>query len=55
MIGYFKFEDNGVSKLGLFNKYDVNQFFSVQLFQVVDKLTDRNDPSRNRNYDLPLN
>ena len=32
-------------KLGLFNKYDGNQFFSVQLFQVVDKMTDRKDPS----------
>jgi len=44
MIGYFKFNDHGVMKLGLFNKHDGNQFFSVQLFQVVEKMTDRNDP-----------
>ncbi len=44
IVGYFKFDDDGVSKLGLFYKYEGNQFFSVQLFQVVDKMTDRNDP-----------
>jgi len=45
IVGYFKFDDDGVSKLGLFYKYEGNQFFSVQLFQVVEKITDRNDPS----------
>ena len=44
MIGYFKFVDDGVTKNGLFHKFDGNQFFSVQLFQAVEKMTDRNDP-----------
>ena len=44
MIGYFKFDDRGVSKYGLFNKYDGNHFFSVQLFRFVNKMTNRNDP-----------
>ena len=44
MIGYFRFDDNGVSKMGYFHKYDGNQFFSVQLFRLVEKITDRNDP-----------
>ena len=46
MIGYFKFVDDGVTKNGLFHKFDGNQFFSVQLFQAVEKMTDRNDPQR---------
>ncbi len=46
IVGCFKFnDDDGVGTLGLFSKFEGNQFFSVQLFQVVEKITDRNDPS----------
>ena len=44
MIGYFRFDDHGATKMGYFQKIDGNQFFSVQLFQPVEKMTDRNDP-----------
>ena len=44
VLGYFRFDHNGVSKLGHFNRFEGNQFFSVWLFELVDKVTDRNDP-----------
>ena len=44
VLGYFRFDHNGVSKLGHFNRFEGNQFYSVWLFELVDKVTDRNDP-----------
>ena len=47
LVGYFRFEHNGDSKLGYFNLFEGNQFFSVWLFELVDKIKDRvrNDPA----------
>ena len=44
VFGYFRFDHNGVSKLGYFNRFEGNQFFSVWLFEMVDKVSDRNNP-----------
>lgn len=33
-----------MSKFTLFHKYDSDEFVLVQLFEVVDKMTDWNDP-----------
>ena len=43
-VGYFRFEHEGVMKIGYFNLFDGNQFYSVWLFTSAQKVTDRNDP-----------
>ena len=43
--GYFRFEHEGVMRIGYFNLFDGHQFYSVWLFSSVQRVTDRNDPA----------